>query len=672
MVGPEVLGEQLPFEERITLDNWAHRNISIDAYKEIHRLSLKDNERFWLSIARELDWFTPPTKILEGGDHPHVYKWFADGLLNLSYLCVDRHVRTWRRNKVAMYWEGEPVDQKNRPLETRTITYGDLHSNVNRIAYAMKHELNLKKGDRIAVYMPMVPELPMTLLAAARIGVTFTVIFSGFSPEALASRISDMRAKVVFTADGGYRRGRVVDLIGNIKRSVHIYDDWDGVVVLERLRDNQNSDYGIEGSVTFRELLDKVPVNAYVEPERLESTWPLYVLYTSGTTGKPKGIIHDNGGYAVIVHANMKWLFDLRDDDVYWCTGDIGWATGHSYVLFGPPMMGATMVMYEGALDHPSPERWWEIIERYRVSVFFTAPTAVRTLMKYGDEPVKRHDLSSLRIMHTIGEPINPSAWRWFFNVVGGSRCPVGSVWGMTETGGILICHTPGSYLIPMKPGTNGLPMLGIDADVVDENGNSVPPGMKGYLVIKRPFPGMPGPPTGMLNDPENYFSIYFKRFGVFYTGDYAVKDADGYIWVLGRADEVLKVAGHRLGTYELESCLVSHPAVAEASVVGVPDELKGEVPAVFVVLKEGYQKSRELKSELKSWIGDNFGRIAEPKYVFLVSKLPKTRSGKIMRRLIKAVLLRRELGDVSTLEDEAAVEEIREAYSSLIEEIER
>ena len=510
--------------------------------------------------------------------------------MNISQLALDRHVRSWKRNKVALIWEGEPVDAKGRPLEVRKLTYGELLRDVNRIAFVLRNELGLKKDDKVAVYMPLIPEAIATLLAAARLGLTFTVVFSGFSAEALSTRINDLGATTLITADGFYRRGKQILLKEVADRALEQTTTVKNVLVVKRLGVDCPMTAGRDYSMD--ELLLGVHAGATVEPEKVESEHPLYVLYTSGTTGKPKGMIHDTGGYAVLLHATMKWAFDLMENDVYWCPADIGWVTGHSYLAFGPLIEGATMVVYEGALDLPQPDRWWSIIERYGVSVFYTTPTATRSQMKFGDDYVKRHDLSSLRVMNSVGEPINPSAWRWLFEVVGDKRCPVGSTWWMTETGGIMISQLPGLMLIPMKPGANGLPIPGVDADVVDEKGDSVAPRAKGYLVIKQPWPGMPGAPTGMYGDPERYEKQYYSRFpgrDMFFCGDYAVKDMDGYIWVVGRSDEVLKVAGHRLGTYEIESSIVSHPAASEAAVVGVPDQIKGEVPIAFVVLRQGF-----------------------------------------------------------------------------------
>jgi acetyl-CoA synthetase len=664
------MSEPLPFQEYIELEGWRHRHIDIESYRALWRKTVEDYVSFWDSEARKVEWFTPWVKTMEKGDYPHVYRWFVGGELNLSYLCLDRHNKTWRRNKLALVWEGEPVDGEGIPLEIRKYTYRELYTEVNRYALVFKR-LGLKRGDRVALYMPMIPELPITMLALARIGVIFTVIFSGFSAENLAIRVNDLGAKMLVTVDGFYRRGRLVNLKEIADKALEIATSCEKTIVVRRAGIPVNMKEGRD--VWMHELLRDVPYTAYVEPEKIASTEPLYVLYTSGTTGRPKGIIHDNGGYAVLLNSTMRWVFDIRDDDIYYCTADIGWVTGHSYVVFGPLMVGATVVMYEGTLDYPGPDRWWSIIERHGVTVFYTTPTAVRMLMRYGTEPVRKHNLKSLRLIHSVGEPINPAAWRWLYEVVGEARCPVGSTWWMTETGGILVSHLPGYLLTPLKPGTNGLPIPGVDAAVVDEHGNPVKPGERGYLVIKNPWPGMPGPPTGMWGEPERYEQVYYSKFkDYFLTGDYAVTDQDGYIWVAGRADEVLKVAGHRIGTYELESALVGHRAVAEAAVVGVPDEVKGEVPLAFVVLKNGFEPSVDMEKELVKWVRDTYGPIGTPSKIIFVTKLPKTRSGKIMRRVIKAVAVGASLGDITTLEDEAAVEEVKQGYEELVKAVRR
>ncbi|MEZ0248103.1 MAG: acetate--CoA ligase, partial [Thermoproteus sp.] len=620
----------------------------------------------WASVAKELEWFKPFEKVLDASNPPF-YKWFVGGELNLSYLAIDRHIKTWRKNKLALIWEGEPLDESGYPVDRRKYTYYDLWREVNRVAYMLRNNFGVKKGDRVTLYLPMIPELPIAMYALWRIGAVTNVVFSGFSADALADRINDSQSKLLITADGFWRRGKVVRLKEIVDKALEKAPSVENVVVYRRL--GLQDVPMTEGRDWFWDkALAGVPHNAYVEPERLESTHPSYILYTSGTTGKPKGIVHDTGGWAVHVYATMKWVFDLKDEDIYWCTADIGWVTGHSYIVLGPLLMGATEVMYEGAPDFPQPDRWWSIIERYGVSILYTSPTAIRTFMRFGEEWPRKHDLSTLRIIHSVGEPINPEAWRWAYENLGYKNVAFGSTWWMTETGGIVISHAPGLYLAPMKPGTNGPPLPGFEADVVDDNGKPAPPGVKGYLVIKRPWPGML---QTIWGDPDRYIKTYWSRFpGMFYAGDYAIRDKDGYIWVLGRADEVIKVAGHRLGTYELESALISHPAVAESAVIGVPDPVKGEVPIAFVVLKQGVQGTDELRKELRQHIRNTVGPIAEPAQIFFVTKLPKTRSGKIMRRLLKNVATGTPLGDTTTLEDETSVEEAKKAYEELKREI--
>jgi acetyl-CoA synthetase len=666
-----ILGEPLPYEERIK-NIGSFKHVDVEEYFNLHRKSLEDFESFWASVARELEWFKPFTKVVEPTDYPYVYRWFPGGLINISYLALDRNVRSGRKNKIAYIWEGEPVDERGVPRDVRKLSYYDLYREVNRVAYMLRNSFGLKKGDRVAIYLPMIPELPIFMLAAARLGVIFTVVFDGFTAENLAMRVNDLGATLLVTADGFYRRGRVVRLKDVVDKALAEAPTVRSVIVVRRL--GLQDVNMVEGrDYWFDELMKGVPMNVYVEPEPMESNDTLYVLYTSGTTGRPKGIMHDHGGYSVLLHATMRWVFDIKDDDVYYCTADIGWVTGHSYIVFGPLIEGATIIMYEGAPDYPAPDRVWSIVERYGATILYTTPTLVRMLMRYGDEWVRKHDRSTLRLIHSVGEPINPAAWRWLYEVVGERRCPVGSTWWMTETGGILVSHAPGLALTPLKPGSNGPPLPAVDADVVDEKGESVEPGRKGFLVIKKPWPGMPAAPTGMWGDPERYRHVYWEKIpgkGYFFTGDWAIKDKDGYIWVLGRADEVLKVAGHRIGTYELESILVSHKAVAEAAVVGAPDPVKGEVPVAFVTLKEGFTGTGDLKEELKQWVREKYGPIAAPAQIFFVSKLPKTRSGKIMRRLLIAILTNKPLGDITTLEDEAAVEEAKRAYEELAREV--
>jgi len=637
----------LPFKEYVKVEGWDF--VEPEEYLKAHTGTL--TPEFWLEVAQDLDWFVKPTKALEG--NPPFYKWFTDGKLNMSYLALDRHVKGGRKNKVALYWLGEDGTE-------RVLTYYEYYRLVNRLAYAFQKKWGLKKGDRVAIYMPMIPELPAVMLALSRLGVIFSVVFSGFSANALADRIKDSGARYLITADGYYRRGKKILLEENVRKATEMAP-VEGILVFERLKGVWNFR---EGDISGEDFIGDVPLNTYVEPLPVESEHTLFILYTSGTTGKPKGVVHDTGGYAVLLHATLNWVFDAREDDVFWCAADVGWITGHSYIVFGPFMEGLTSVMYEGVPNWPDPGIWWSIVERYGVTIFYTSPTAIRLLMRYPDEYVEKYDLSTLRVLHSVGEPINPEAWWWYFEKVGKGRCPVGSTWWMTETGGVMISHTPGWKLVPLKPGTNGYPIPGVEAAVVKSDGSKAQPGERGYLVLTRPWPGML---MTVWGDDERYIKTYWEKFpGKFYTGDYAIMDEDGYIWVLGRADEVMNVAGHRLGTYEIESAIVEHEAVSEAAVVGVPDEVKGEVPVAFVVLKEGYGPSEELKKEIKNTVREILSPIAVPKEVVFVSKLPKTRSGKIMRRLLRAVFLGKPLGDVTTLEDEASVEEVKKAYEHL------
>ena len=626
--------------------------IPAQGYRSTWEISVKSPEQFWDSIARELYWFKTWDKVLEW-KHPFA-RWFVGGQLNASYNAVDRHVKTWRKNKAAILWEGEPG-------ERRVLTYQDLYNEVNKFANVLKN-LGVQKGDRIAFYMPMVPEFPAAVLAAARIGATFTVVFSGFSASALAGRINDCKAKVVVTADGGYRRGKIIQLKEIVDEALADTPSVESVVVYKRI----GRDTPMKESRDFwwHDLM--AGAKPYATPEPLESSHPLYILYTSGTTGKPKGAVHSTGGYLTYVHATTKWVFDAREDDVYWCTADIGWVTGHSYVIFGPLSHGLTMVMYEGAPDHPAPDRWWEIIERYGVTIFYTTPTAIRALMKFGDDLPKKHNLSSLRILGTVGEPINPAAWQWYYDVIGHGNCPIVDTWWQTETGGILISPTPNLGILPLKPGSATLPLPGIEPDIVDEKGNPLPSGQKGFLVIKKPWPGMF---MTLYNDDERYKQVYWSRFPDFYyTGDYALRDQDGYFWLLGRADEVLKVAGHRLGTIEIEDAFVAHHAVAEAAVAGRPDAVKGEAIVAFVTLKNGFSPSKQLRDELREHVRKTIGPIATPDEIHFVSLLPKTRSGKIMRRVVKAVASGAEIGDITTLEDGASIEEVKRAIEEFTE----
>jgi len=580
---------------------------------------------------------------------PPFAKWFPGGMLNASYLCVDRHLKNWRRNKVAIYWEGENGEEK-------TLSYSQLGREVNRLASALK-KLGVNDGDRVAIYLPMIPELPIAMLATARIGAIHTVVFSGFSAMALADRINETETKVLITADGSFRRGKSLLLKEIVDAALENTPSIKNVIVVKRTGQEVKMNEGRD--LWYHEVIKDAEEN--VPPEPFESTHPLYILYTSGTTGKPKGIVHSTGGYMVFINSMYKWVFDIQEESVYWCTADVGWVTGHSSIVYAPLMHGASILVYEGAPDYPKPDRWWEIIEKYKVTIFYTSPTAIRMFMRYGEEWPKKHDLSSLTILGSVGEPINPEAWMWYFKNIGGERCPIVDTWWQTETGGIMISPAPGIGLIPLKPGSATFPLPGIDTDVVDENGRPVPSGVRGYLIIKKPWPGML---MTLYKDPERYKQAYWSRFpNVYYTGDYCMRDKEGYLWLLGRADEVLKIAGHRLGTMELESAVVSHPAIAEAAVIGKPHDIKGEAIVVFAILRQGYNPNEELKKDLTEHLRKIVGPVATPDEIYFVSKLPKTRSGKIMRRVLKALASGLPIGDVTTLEDEASVEEAKQAY---------
>jgi acetyl-CoA synthetase len=614
----------------------------------IYEEAARDYEAFWAKWAGELlDWYEKWHTILEW--NPPYAKWFVGGKLNACYNCVDRHVKTWRRNKAAIIWEGEPGEE-------RVLTYGDLHREVQKFANGLK-SLGVRKGDRVCIYMPMTPEVVIAMLACARIGAPHSVVFGGFSAESLADRINDAQAKVLVTADGGWRRGAIVPLKRNADEALRHCPSVQKVVVFQRI----GGDYTVpmqEGrDLWWHELMANTPLTC--EPEPLDSEHLLYLLYTSGSTGKPKGIMHTTGGYLTGVTLTTKWVFDLKDEDVYWCTADVGWVTGHSYIVYGPLANGATCVMYEGAPDYPDRDRFWAIVEKYRVTILYTAPTAIRAFMKWGESYPQRHDLSSLRLLGTVGEPINPEAWMWYHEHIGGGRCPIVDTWWQTETGMILITPLPG--ITATKPGSATRPFPGVFADILDEQGNPVPTGKGGYLVITRPWPAMT---RGLYGDPERFMQIYWSKYpGIYLTGDGAKRDEDGYFWLLGRVDDVINVAGHRLSTMEIESALVDHPAVAEAAVIGKHHEIKGQAVAAFVIIKEGYQADERLREELKQHVANKIGAIARPDDIIFTADLPKTRSGKIMRRLLRDVAEGRALGDTTTLADPAVVQALKEKY---------
>lgn len=608
---------------------------SLDEYQRLYRESVRSPEKFWAREARQLVWQAPWRTVLEW--KPPFAKWFAGGRLNVSENCLDRHLTGSRRNKAAILWEGEPGDK-------RTLTFQQLHREVCRFANVLKRN-RIRKGDRVIIYMPTIPEAAIAMLGCARIGAVHSVIFGGFSADSIRDRIADSGAVAVITADGGYRRGAIIPLKNNVDDALSSETPVRKVIVVRRAGNDVAMKEGRD--VWWHREMECV--DADCPPAPLDSEHPLFILYTSGSTGKPKGILHTTGGYLVGTHATTRYVFDLRDEDVYWCTADVGWVTGHSYVIYGPLANGATTLMYEGAPNWPEPDRFWRIVEEYGVNILYTAPTAIRAFIRWGDHWLKKHDLSSLRLLGSVGEPINPEAWMWYHKNIGGSRCPIVDTWWQTETGAIMITPLPGA--IATKPGSATLPFFGIDAAVVDEKGNEVGPDVGGKLIVRKPWPSML---RTIYGDKPRFKRQYWSEFkGCYLTGDGARRDEDGYFWIVGRIDDVLNVAGHRLGTSEIESSLVSHPSVAEAAVVGRPDELKGQSVVAFVTLKSGAAATGSLKDELRAHVGAQIGAIAKPDEVRFADALPKTRSGKIMRRLLKEIAAGRTVtGDTTTLED--------------------
>jgi len=618
---------------------------------DIYARAAKDPEKFWADFASELEWMTPWTRVVEWKS-PHA-KWFLGGTLNVSVNCLDRHVRTARRNQAALIWEGEPGDR-------RTLTYFDLHREVCQFANVLR-SLGVKKGDRVAMYMPLVPELAIAMLASARIGAVHSVVFGGFSAESLRDRINDQQASVLVTADGGYRRGNVVPLKQTVDTALEDAPSIEHVVVLQRRRD-QPFDVKMKAGRDqwYHELMKSA--SAVSAPEPMDAEDMLYILYTSGTTGKPKGIVHTTGGYLVGAYATTRWVFDLRDEDVYWCTADLGWVTGHTYVVYGPLANGATVLMYEGAPDWPQKDRFWQLIERYGVTILYTAPTAIRAFMKWGTEWPARRDLSSLRLLGSVGEPINPEAWMWYHEHIGRGRCPIVDTWWQTETGHILITPLPG--ITTTMPGSATQAFPGITPEIRTANGERVEKG-GGLLALTTPWPGML---RGIYGDPERFVQQYWSKWsdGVYFTGDGARLDEEGNYWLLGRVDDVLNVAGHRLGTMEVESALVDHPSVAEAACVGKTHDIKGQAVAAFVTLKEGVKATPALVDALKQHVVEKIGAIARPDQILFAADLPKTRSGKIMRRLLRDIAEGKALGDTTTLADPNVVARLKDEYEAL------
>jgi acetyl-CoA synthetase len=620
---------------------------SMEDYQKMFEQSIKDPEKFWGSVAEELHWYKKWDRVLNTKEAPF-FKWYENGKTNISYNCIDRHLNSAVKNKAAIIFEGEPGDK-------RVLTYGDMYREVNKCANVLK-KIGIKKGDRVAIYLPMVPELPITMLACARIGAIHSVIFAGFSAESIKDRVLDSESKLVITSDAGYRRGKTLPLKDIVDEGVRECACIKDVLVFRRSMTHEFPCKMKQGRDHWYHDLVK-DVDRICEPEQMDAEDILFLLYTSGTTGKPKGIIHTTGGYMVFTYITMKYIFDIKPEDVFWCTADIGWVTGHSYIVYGPLANGATCILFEGAPNWPDEGRFWEIIENYGVNIFYTAPTAIRAFMKWGDEWPKKYDLSSLRLLGTVGEPINPEAWIWYHHLIGNQKCPIVDTWWQTETGGVLITPLPGATTT--KPGSATFPFFGIDAAVLNEKGEDVEAGL---LAIRTPWPGML---RGIYGDPERYKQTYWSKWpGVYFAGDGAKKDKDGYFWILGRVDDVVNVAGHRIGTAELESVFVEHPTVAEAAVIGIQHELKGQALAAFVTLRDGVEGTEKLQKELIDWIGQKIGKFAVPDKVIFTADLPKTRSGKIMRRLLRDIAEGRALGSVTTLADSSVIEQLKAKYT--------
>ncbi|MBF0398286.1 MAG: acetate--CoA ligase [Desulfobacterales bacterium] len=621
---------------------------SLEEYKSIYKYSIENPEAFWAEKADELHWFKKWDKVLEQDFAEGKHEWFVGGKINISYNCLDRHLKTWRKNKAALIWEGDdPKDQK-------VLTYQQLHREVSRFANVLKKH-GIKKGDRVTIYLPMIIELPIAMLACSRIGAIHCIVFGGFSAESLRDRMIDSKSSILICSDGYYRGGKVVKSKDNADKALLSLPEIQDVIVVKR----SNSDIVMKEGRDFwwHQEMSDLSISDFCEPEIMDAEDPLFILYTSGSTGKPKGVLHTQAGYLVYANQTFKYIFDIKDEDTYWCTADIGWITGHSYIVYGPLSNGATSLMFEGIPNYPKHDRFWDIIERYQVNIFYTAPTALRALMKEGDEWPNKHNLDSLRLLGTVGEPINPEAWIWYYSVIGKNRCPIVDTWWQTETGGILMSPLPGAT--PLKPGSATFPFFGVEPAIIKEDLSNADINEGGWLVMKRPWPGLM---RKVYGDPDRFKKTYFHQFyGVYTTGDGARIDEDGCFWVMGRIDDVINVSGHRLGTAEIESVLVSHPSVAEAAVVGVPHDIKGQAIYAYVILKNDYKKTDSLSSELKKHVRNEIGPIATPDKIHIAEGFPKTRSGKIMRRILTKIASGdiSNLGDTTTLTDPSVLDDL-------------